>query len=467
MKIIIRTLMIVMMLKSGILKSQQLSISEIENKLDAQIENLIRETGIPSISIALFNSDSVFMSKAYGYSNVALKVKATPKTIYHTGSTFKTVTATAIMQLSDSGLIDLDSPVNNYLKRVSIDNFLDCDCDITLRHLLSHQAGLKGNTELINLWERKDLKSLECIAKDVKQIKKPGKEFEYCNHCYVISTLVLEDALNTNFSSHIRNQILEPLQININPLIPTPVMTEMLAIPYKLENNKAKPDNYVRFDVFPAGDAYMNPTLFARILIPQINKGKYQEVQLINDESLQDMQSKQFDNENYGLGLFLGSLVSNKAVSHGGTLPGFTSYYLIDLDTKVGVYIMSNAGEIRPILEDLSKYIIRLMNGNKEIADLPSFKTKEAIEVSESILKTYVGKYEVAPNVFADITYEENSLFVQITGQPKFDLFAYEETKFSLKVMEAQIEFTKDVNGQVIGLILYQGQNKVPGKRVD
>jgi serine-type D-Ala-D-Ala carboxypeptidase/endopeptidase len=467
MKTIIYILTIVMVLKSGILKSQQVSISEIEGKLDTQIEKLIQETGIPSVSIALFNSDLVLMSKAYGYSNVALKVKATPKTIYHTGSTFKTVTATAVMQLSDSGLIYLGSPVNNYLKRVSVDNSLDCNCDITLRHLLSHQAGLKGNTELINLWERKELKSLDSIAKETKQIKEPGKEFEYCNHCYVISALALEDVLNTSFGSYINRNLLSPLEININPFTPTPRMMEMMAMPYKLENNKAQPENFVRFDVYPAGDVYMNPTLFAKILIPQINNGKYQNTKLLNKSSIQDMQSKQFENENYGLGLFLGNLDSHKTISHGGTLPGFTSYFLIDINTKVGVYIMANAGEIRPILEELSKYTIRLMNGNANLKELPSFKKKEAIEVSESILQTYVGKYEVATNVFADVTREGNNLFIQITGQPKFDLFAYEETKFSLKVMDAQIEFTKDEKGQVNGLFLYQGENKVPGKRVD
>ena len=64
MKTIIYILAIVMVLKSGILKSQQISISEIESKLDSQIEKLIQETGIPSVSMALFNNDSVLMSKA-------------------------------------------------------------------------------------------------------------------------------------------------------------------------------------------------------------------------------------------------------------------------------------------------------------------------------------------------------------------------------------------------------------------
>ena len=73
----------------------------------------------------------------------------------------------------------------------------------------------------------------------------------------------------------------------------------------------------------------------------------------------------------------------------------------------------------------------------------------------------------LSPGVFADITREGDKLFVQISGQPKFDLFAYEENKFALKVMDAQIEFTKDDNSQVDGLILYQGKNKVRGKRIN
>lgn len=456
-----------MLLKSNIVSSQQISISEIESKLDTQIEKLIYETGIPSVSIALFNSDSVFMSKAYGFSNVAQKIKASPQTIYHTGSTFKTVTATAILQLVDSDKIDLDYPVDNYLEKVSIDISLDCDYQVTLRHLLSHQSGLSGHTEMIGIWDRKELKSLESIAKEAKQTNEPGKGFEYCNHCYVISALAVEDVSKVNFGTYISNTLLAELKININPFTPSPEMMEMMAFPYKLENNKSKPESFVRFDVFPAGDAYMNPTLFARILIPQINHGKYQNTKILNSQSVHEMQSKQFNNEKYGLGLFLGSLDSHKTISHGGTLPGFTSYYLIDLETKCGIYITSNAGEIRPILEELCKYTVRLMNGDTGIADLHSFKKKGTIEVSESILQTYVGKYEVAPGVSAHITRVGNQIFVQISGQPRFDLFPYEENKFALKVMDAHIEFTNSEIGQVNGLILYQGKNEVPGKRID
>jgi D-alanyl-D-alanine-carboxypeptidase/D-alanyl-D-alanine-endopeptidase len=467
MKRLLYIFSISMVLISSTLHAQQIPVSKIESQLNKLIENLISETGIPSVSIALFNSDSVNLSRAYGFSNMALKAKATPQTIYHTGSTFKTVTATAIVQLCESGKIDLDVPVNQYLKSASIENTLNCDCPITMRHLLSHQSGLSGKTEMKGLWDRTELKDIETIAKEVIQVKEPGKDFEYCNHCYAILALVLEHVTGVDYVDYITDNILAPLKISENPFAPNPEMMEVMAMPYKLQDNKAIADNFVRFDIYPAGDAYLNPTLFAKLLIPQINKGKYKEISLLDEESINEMQSEQIQNKDYGLGLFRDTLDSHKTISHGGTLPGFTAYYLIDLETKNGVCIMSNAGEIRSILEALSKYAIQLMNGNKTIEAFPGFKKEVSIEISDVILQTYIGKYEVAPGFIADITQKGNKLFVQITGQPRFDLLPYEETKFELKVMDAQIEFIKNYSGKVNDLILYQGKNKVLGIRVD
>lgn len=464
MKTIINIIALLVALNVSTLQAQEIPLSTVESELGKQIEKLLKETGIPSISMAIFNNDSILLTQAYGFSNVANKTSATPQTIYHTGSTFKTITATAIMQLCESEQIDLDTPVNDYLKEDSINTNLDCDCPVTMRHLLNHQSGLSGNTELISLWDRKELKSLSSIAKAVKQTKEPGKEFEYCNHCYAIAALVLEKILATDFTSYIAENVMESFQITSNPFKPNP---EMLAIPYKLEYNKPIHGNYVRFDVYPAGDAYLNPSAMAKLLMPQINKGKYKEASLLKENSVVEMQSGNNINTEYGFGQFLNSLDAHKTISHGGTLPGFTAYYLIDIDTKIGIYLMSNAEEVRQILEELSKYAIRLMNGNEDIKPLPSFRKMEKINISESILQSYTGKYELAPDIYAAITKEEGKLFVQITGQPRFDIFPYESTKFSLKVMDAQIEFVKKNDGQVNELILFQGANKVPGKRVE
>ena len=54
----------------------------------------------------------------------------------------------------------------------------------------------------------------------------------------------------------------------------------------------------------------------------------------------------------------------------------------------------------------------------------------------------------------------------QATGQEKFEVFAETKTRFFLKVVDAQIEFYKDDTGKVTHLVLFQGGQKLEGKKI-
>jgi hypothetical protein len=87
-------------------------------------------------------------------------------------------------------------------------------------------------------------------------------------------------------------------------------------------------------------------------------------------------------------------------------------------------------------------------------------------DVAENILESYVGEYEIAPTFKLTITKEQSKLFAQATGQGKNELFATTESKFFLKMVDAQVEFFKDDTGKVSKLVLYQGGQKIEGKKV-
>ena len=78
----------------------------------------------------------------------------------------------------------------------------------------------------------------------------------------------------------------------------------------------------------------------------------------------------------------------------------------------------------------------------------------------------YVGDYELAPNFRIVVTREGNALFGQPTDQPKVQMFAEKEDEFFLKVVDAQISFTKDSSGNVTGLVLHQNGQDAPGKKI-
>jgi CubicO group peptidase (beta-lactamase class C family) len=86
----------------------------------------------------------------------------------------------------------------------------------------------------------------------------------------------------------------------------------------------------------------------------------------------------------------------------------------------------------------------------------PSSAVRKEIQVSPQVLARYAGTYELGPGVDVTMTVEGNRLMTQITGQPKFELFAESETKFFLKVLDAQVEFFTDGSGAVTSLVIYQ-----------
>ncbi len=88
------------------------------------------------------------------------------------------------------------------------------------------------------------------------------------------------------------------------------------------------------------------------------------------------------------------------------------------------------------------------------------------IKLEEKILEMYVGEYEITPVFTFSITKEKDKLFVQATGEEKVEIFATTETKFFLKVNDAQPEFVKDDSGKVTKAILNQGGRETDAKKI-
>ena len=103
--------------------------------------------------------------------------------------------------------------------------------------------------------------------------------------------------------------------------------------------------------------------------------------------------------------------------------------------------------------------------------DMPAPRISDKVEERKEItvppatLAQYVGTYELKPGFDLVITLEGNQLMSQATGQGKVPLFAESETKFFLKVTDAQVEFLKDSQGTVTHLMLHQGPTEIKAMR--
>jgi CubicO group peptidase (beta-lactamase class C family) len=87
------------------------------------------------------------------------------------------------------------------------------------------------------------------------------------------------------------------------------------------------------------------------------------------------------------------------------------------------------------------------------------------VKVDPSIYEAYAGTYELSPAFALTVTREGDRIFTQATGQPKIEIFPESETRFFLKVVDAQIDFVRGPDGKVTGLVLHQNGRDLPGTR--
>ncbi len=106
-------------------------------------------------------------------------------------------------------------------------------------------------------------------------------------------------------------------------------------------------------------------------------------------------------------------------------------------------------------------------NGFDMLAKMGVEMDVDEIVIDDKILNSYVGSYQLAPTFLIEISKEDDQLFAQATGQQKFPIFPKSETRFYLKVVEAQIEFYTNDEGVVESLTLFQGGQEMPGSKIE
>lgn len=91
---------------------------------------------------------------------------------------------------------------------------------------------------------------------------------------------------------------------------------------------------------------------------------------------------------------------------------------------------------------------------------------RKEVAVDPKLYDRLVGDYELAPDFLIAILRRGGKLISQATGQSEVELFPESETRFFLKIVDAQVDFVVDAAGKVTGLVLHQGGQNLPAKKI-
>ena len=197
----------------------------------------VLETAVPAAlsrhraegaAVALVAEGDVVWSAGFGVADAATGEAVTAETVFEAASVAKPVTAWAVVRLAEQGRLDLDAPIETYLKRWSLPPSRFDHSGVTARLLLAHAAGISfggdpgvepGDT-VPTLTEAADGAGME--GGGIRVAFPPGEAYRYSSKGYLLLELAVEDITGEPFADHMRREVLEPLGMSFSAYEWTP-----------------------------------------------------------------------------------------------------------------------------------------------------------------------------------------------------------------------------------------------------
>lgn len=208
------------------------------------IEKLYREhaakSNFPGLAFGLVVDGKLVHSAGFGYTDVAKKTAATPKSLFRIASMSKSVTTMAVLKLRDEGKLRLDDPAYLYLPELKKLPYLTSDSPlITVRHLMTHSAGFPED----NPWGDRQLDDTpadltKLIAGGLSLSNVPGVTYEYSNLAFAMLGAIITKVSGKPYQQYIDEAIFKPLGMTHTVWEYTKVPPELLAHGYRWLNNE-------------------------------------------------------------------------------------------------------------------------------------------------------------------------------------------------------------------------------------
>jgi len=358
-----------------------------------------------------------------------------------------------IMQLQQEGKLSVQDKLSRYFPR-----FANGD-KITIQNLLTHTSGihnytddtvLVGNSDVTKHYSRDEMiKIFQSYRPDFE----PGVKWNYSNSGYSLLGYIIEKIEKKPYEKVVRERIFQPLGMTSSGFDFTNLSNPNKAKGYFSLAEKPQPAPIVDSTIAYAAGAIYSTAEDLYKWERAINANK-----ILTSQSWKSVFSP-YKNK-YGYGWTIDTVFGKLTTSHSGGIHGFSSYILRFPQDEATVIVFDNSSS--NAVGKISMSVAAILFNEKY--EIPA--VKKEITVDASILKQYVGEYELAPGFSITISLGENGLKGQATGQPAFDMYAEKENVFFLKVVDAKVEFVKDANGAVTEMILYQNGQQPHGKKI-
>ncbi len=360
------------------LETEAINIQTQDDAFDRIIERIMDFGHFPSISACIIKGDEIVWSKGYGLSNIESSISATDETVYSICSITKTITGTALMQLYDQGLFELDDDVNEYLP-FSLRNPNFPEVPITFRMLLSHSSSLRTPFSYWNIqfytyggppfqdypmpWLEESLTPEGDIYVsaywDTENM--PGQSSVYANVNFDLIGYLVELLSNEPFYEYCDEHIFKPLEMYDSGFNLSIYPLDKIAIPYNWNDaNEVYRTSYNQVhNHYPAGGLFSSVKDMSHFMIAHMNGGVFNGTRILEESTIAEMHTIQPNGSGYGRAFGLAWMYESRSLNlgsntiylprniyggHGGAVTfGFRTTMQMKLSENVAIIFFINS----------------------------------------------------------------------------------------------------------------------------
>ena len=378
--------------------------------------------------------------------------------IFEIGSMTKVFTSLILADMAAKGELSLDDPVVNFLPQgASMPTHGAPDgtvAQITLRNLSLQNSGLPrlpGNMPFGDVQDPyadyTEALLLEFLA-SYELTRDIGSEYEYSNLGSGLLGYALARAAGSDFEDLVTQRILAPLGMANTAITLSSDQQARFAIGYDEYMRPTKPWHLpwlegagalrsTASDMLMFLDAALDPASPIAAMMALASSEK--------------------------LGWMPANPPSGEMLHHGGGTGGFRTHMALQPATGRAIVVLTNAA-VEPSAQDLAFHTLVGSPVAVEAAvpaAPPTPPERDEVTLSTAQREHVVGTYQMAPGMVMDVAYDGSELTVQLTGQPRFTLYASAPLEFFLRVVDARVVFLED-DGVISGATLLQNGREIP-----